>query len=82
MLTRKEAQKYVIADINREIEEHGEDYIFLECPQRGKNQWNLAEIKYAIENDMPMENYGGKNLIDELLVYEEYLNGFGKSIKD
>ena len=81
MLTREEAKEYYLRMLNREIEEHGEDFIYVAAPQIGKNSWTLGEFKKAIENDIPLENYNG-DPVDELLDYDKYLMDHSKDIKD
>jgi len=44
-MDREEAKKIALDAINKEIETHGEDYIFLMAPQLGKNTWTLKEAR-------------------------------------
>jgi hypothetical protein len=81
MLTREEAKEYYLKMLNKEIEEHGEDFIFVRATKIGKNTWTVGEFKKAIENNINPEEYG-TNPIDDLLRYDEYLREHGRDIKD
>lgn len=82
MITRKEAQDFLLKQIDREISEHGEDFIFVSAPQPGKNTWTLAEYKKAIEDDEPLENGGNETPIDDMINYVKWLEEQGKDIRD
>jgi hypothetical protein len=81
MLTREEAKEYYLKLLNKEIEEHGEDFIFVSATKIGKNTWTVGEFKKAIENNINPEEYS-TNPIDDLLRYDEYLREHGRDIKD
>ena len=81
MLTREEAKEYYLKMLNKEIEEHGEDFIFVRATKIGKNTWTVGEFKKAIENNINPEEYS-TNPIDDLLRYDEYLREHGRDIKD
>lgn len=81
MLTREEAKEYYLKMLNKEIEEHGEDFIFVRATKTGKNKWTVGEFKTAIENNVNPDEYG-HDPIDELLRYDEYLIEHGRDIKD
>lgn len=69
-MTRDEAKKIAMEMCDREIAEHGEDYVFLECPQPGKNSWTLAELKQALTEDRLLD--GGIDIIDDIIKYDEW----------
>ena len=50
-MTRDEAKQIALDAINKEIELHGEDYIYMLAPQKGKNSWTLREAKESILED-------------------------------
>ena len=81
MLTREEAKEYYLKMLNKEIEENGEDFIFVRATKIGKNTWTVGEFKKAIENNINPEEYS-TNPIDDLLRYDEYLREHGRDIKD
>jgi hypothetical protein len=82
MITRKEAQEYLLKQIDREIAERGEDYIFVAAPQPGKNTWTLAEYRKAVENDDYLENGGKVKPVDDMLKYVKWLDDHGRDVKD
>ena len=82
MITRKEAKDFLLKQIDREISEHGEDFIFMAAPQPGKNTWTLAEYRKAIEDDDFLENGGDTKPIDDQLSYVKWLEDHGKDIRD
>jgi len=71
-MTRNEAKQIALNAINKEIELHGEDYIYMLAPQRGKNSWTLWEAKESILEDKELEN-SGLNLIDGILNLDKYM---------
>ena len=71
-MTRNEAKQIALDAINKEIELHGEDYIYMLAPQRGKNSWTLREAKESILEDKELEN-SNTNLIDGILNLDKYL---------
>ena len=71
-MTREEAKLRLLADINMEIAEHGEDHVYMCAPQPGKNAWTCGEYKRAVENDEVFEGTG-YNPIDDLLELNELL---------
>lgn len=58
--------------INKEIELHGEDYVYMMSPQKGKNSWTLREAKESILEDKELEN-SGSNLVDGILNLDKYM---------
>lgn len=70
-MDREEAKKIALDAINKEIEKHGEDYVYLMSPQRGKNTWTLKEAKESIINDTTLEN-SKYNIIDGIINFHEY----------
>lgn len=70
-MDREEAKKIALDAINKEIEKHGEDYVYLMSPQRGKNTWTLKEAKESIINDTTLEN-SKYNIIDSIINFHEY----------
>ena len=71
-MTRNEAKQIALDAINKEIELHGEDYIYMLAPQRGKNSWTLREAKESILEDKELEN-SNTSLIDGILNLDKYL---------
>ena len=71
-MTRDEAKHIALDAINKEIELHGEDYIYLAAPQTGKNSWTLREARESILEDKELEN-SGSNLIDGILNLDKYM---------
>ena len=71
-MTRDEAKQIALDAINKEIELHGEDYIYMLAPQKGKNSWTLREAKESILEDKELEN-SGSNLIDGILNLDKYM---------
>lgn len=71
-MTREEAKLMLLAEIDKEIAEHGEDHVYMCAPQPGKNAWTCGEYKRAVENDEVLEGTGN-NPIDGLLKLNEYL---------
>ena len=82
MITRKEAQEFHLKQIDREISEHGEDFIFMAAPQPGKNSWTLAEYRKAVEDDDFLENVCDTKPIDDYLSYVKWLEDQGRDIRD
>ena len=70
-MTRDEAKKIALDSINKEIELHGEDDIFMMSPMRGKNSWTLREAKESIMDDKCLENTDC-NLIDDTLKFYKW----------
>lgn len=66
-MTRIEAQQYLLKEVEKEILEHGEDGIALQCPKLGKNSWTWKEYKEAVVNDTDLEGCEDSNPIDTLL---------------
>lgn len=71
-MTRDEAKQIALDAINKEIELHGEDYVYMMSPQIGKNSWTLREAKESILEDKKLEN-SGSNLIDGILNLDRYM---------
>ena len=70
-MDREKAKKIALDAINKEIETHGQDYVFLMAPQLGKNTWTLKEARESIINDTTLEN-SNSNLIDGIINLYEY----------
>lgn len=66
MITREQAKQIALDYVNKEIENHGEDYIIMEAPMPGKNIWTAKEYKDAIINDTWLENTT-ENPIDAII---------------
>lgn len=79
-MTRNEAKHIALNAINKEIELHGEDYIYMLAPQRGKNSWTLREAKESILEDKKLEN-SNTNLIDGILNLDKYMKEQTKKAK-
>ena len=73
-MTREEAKKIVLDEVLKDIEKRGEDAIFCQAPQPGKNSWTLKEVLDAINEDKELEN-SGLNPIDAMLDLDKYLKG-------
>jgi hypothetical protein len=80
-MTRDEAKQIALNAINKEIELHGEDYICVLAPQKGKNSWTLREAKESILEDKKLEN-SGSNLIDGILNLDKYMKERAKKAKE
>lgn len=79
-MTRDEAKQIALDAINKEIELHGEDYVYLTAPQIGKNSWTLKEAKKAIMEDENLEN-SNSNLIDGIINLDNYMKKQTKNKK-
>ena len=71
-MTRIEAQQYLLKEVEKEILEHGENGIALQCPKPGKNSWTWKEYKEAVVNDTDLEGCEDSNPIDAFLNLEEW----------
>jgi hypothetical protein len=71
-MTRNEAKEIALNAINKEIELHGEEHIYMLAPQRGKNSWTLREAKESILEDKELKN-SNTNLIDGILNLDKYM---------
>lgn len=79
-MTRDEAKEIALKAIKKEIELHGEDYIYMLAPQKGKNSWTLREAKESIIEDKELEN-SNTNLIDGILNLDKYMKEQTKKTK-
>lgn len=79
-MTRDEAKEIALKAIEKEIELHGEDYIYMLAPQKGKNSWTLREAKESILEDKELEN-SNTNLIDGILNLDKYMKEQAKKTK-
>lgn len=73
-MTRQEAKDIALDEIMKDIEKNGENAIFCQAPQAGKNSWTLKEALDSINEDKELEN-SGMNLIDAVIELDEYLKG-------
>ena len=80
-MTRDEAKQIALKAIEKEIELHGENYIYLAAPQQGKNSWTLREAKESILENKKIEN-SNTNLIDGILNLEKYMKEQTKKTKE
>jgi hypothetical protein len=80
-MTRDEAKEIALKAIEKEIELHGEDYIYILAPQKGKNSWTLREAKESILEDKELEN-SNTNLIDGILNLDKYMKEQAKKTKE
>ena len=80
-MTRDEAKQIALNAINKEIELHGEDYVYMMAPQQGKNSWTLREARESILEDKELEN-SGSNLIDGILNLDKYMKEQAKKAKE
>lgn len=76
-MTREEARQYALEQVNKEIEQHGEDGIAMMSPCVGKCVWTWGEFKKAILNDECLEN-ANDNPIDMILGLHKYLIEHGQ----
>lgn len=76
-MTREEARQYALEQVNKEIEQHGEDGIAMRAPCVGKCVWTWGEFKTAILNDECLENTDD-NPIDMILSLHKYLIEHGQ----
>lgn len=73
-MTREQAQKIAIYEVQELIMKKGEDDIFCASPVHGHKQtWTNAEALTAATNDTCLED-STMNLVDMILEHEEYLN--------
>ena len=78
-MDRETAKQIALDDINKEIEEKGEDTVIMRCPKPGKNSWTAKEYKYAIEHDTTLEATN-INPINDVIKLDNYLiehRGYG-----
>lgn len=80
-MTRDEAKQIALDAINKEIELHGEDYVYMMATQPGKNSWTLREARESILEDKELEN-SGSNLIDGILNLDKYMKEQAKKAKE
>ena len=80
-MTRDEAKKIALDAILKEIEKHGEDYVFMCAPQKGKNSWTLREARESILEDKNLEG-SSSNLIDGILNLDKYMKEKAKKTKE
>lgn len=76
-MTREQAKQYALEQINKEIEQHGEDGIAMRSPCVGKCVWTWREFKMAVLNDECLEN-ANDNPIDMVLSLHKYLIEHGQ----
>ena len=72
MKSRKEIQKELLAMIDAEISERGEDAIALMLPNRGKDHWTYKEVREAIVNDNYLDGLDNSNPIDGAIRYYKW----------
>lgn len=78
-MTREQAQKIAIYEIQELIVKNGEDDIFCASPVHGHKQtWTNAEALTAATNDTCLED-SNMNLVDMILEHEEYLNKYANT---
>jgi len=70
-MTREEAKKIALKQVEDDIVKHGEDAIYMMSPKIGKDYWTYKEAKESILKDECLEDTT-INLIDSILKYEEY----------
>lgn len=80
-MTREEAKQIALKTINEEIKKHGENYVYMQSPKRGKNTWTLKEAKESILNDTTLEDTN-INLIDGIIELDKFLKENGKKTTD
>ncbi len=76
-MTREEAKQYALEQVNKDIEQHGEDCIAMRAPCVGKCIWTWGEFKAAILNDECLENTD-YNPIDKILGLHKHLIAHGQ----
>ena len=75
-MTREQAQKIAIYEIQELIMKDGENDIFCTAPVYGRKQtWTNGEALTAAINDTCLED-STTNLVDMILEHEEYLNKY------
>lgn len=70
-MTREQAKQIALKEVERQIEQLGENAVAFSAPKRGKNVWTLGEYKTAILNDECLED-SNFNPIDGVLRLEEF----------
>ena len=70
IMTREEARKIALDNLQEELEKNGPEAIFCASPQPGKNSWTIGEAIESVEKDLPLEN--GSSIIDDVLLFHEY----------
>lgn len=80
-MTREEAQRIALDEIEKAEKKIGLDGVFMKAPKTGKCVWTVREYKEAIEQDKCLEGTDDDNPIDDILLYEKWLNERGKSLK-
>lgn len=73
VMTREEAKRIALEEIDKDIEKNGEDALFCAAPMPGKNSWTLKEARESVVNDVVLEGTG-MNIIDSIIDLEEYFN--------
>lgn len=71
MENRKEIQEKIIKMIEGLIEKNGEDAVFHQSLQPGKNTWSNKEALESVIADRPLDN-SNDNLIDMYIKYQNY----------
>jgi len=71
-MTREEAKQYALKQVDKDIEQHGEDGIAMRSPCIGKCVWTWGELKMAILKDECLENTDF-NPIDKILGLHKHL---------
>lgn len=79
-MTREEAKRIALDEIEKFEREIGLDGEFMKAPKTGKCVWTVREYKEAIEQDKCLEGTDD-NPIDDILLLEKWLNERGKSQK-
>ena len=76
-MTREEARQYALEQVNKDIEQRGEDGIAMRAPCVGKCAWTWGELRTAILNDECLENTDA-NPIDMILSLHKHLIEHGQ----
>lgn len=71
-MTREEAKKILLIDIEKSIKKFGEDATAVMSPKVGKNYWTWKEYREAVVNDTDLDDCTDSNPIDTLINYDKY----------
>lgn len=80
-MTREQAKQIALKEVERQIEQHGENAVAFRAPQCGKNIWTWGEYKTAILNDECLENSNFNPIDGVLRLHKHFINKGKKGLK-
>ena len=82
-MTRKEIQEITIRALEKQIEAHGSDYIYVESPLHGgRTNWTLGEALEAARKDTELEDSFGINPVSDIEAFINYCDERGMDWRD